>query len=70
MIIMFGYDINFFPFIIHNVMQVGLEQPEEPDISLASNLERQLLYSSLLDNKPVRIHHKINMILHGLIIML
>jgi hypothetical protein len=37
-------------------MQVGLEQPEEPDISLASNLERQLLYSarpSLFDNKPV-----------------
>ena len=41
----------------HMIMQVGLEQPEEPDISLASNLERQLLYSarpSLLDNKPVR----------------
>ena len=38
------------------LIQVGLEKPEEPDISLASNLERQLLYSarpSLFDNKPV-----------------
>ena len=66
------HGIIFFPSIIHNVMQVGLEKPEEPDISLASNLERQLLYlarPSLLDNKPVRIHHKINMISHGLIII-
>lgn len=36
--------------------QLALDQPDEPDISLASNLERQLLYSarpSLLDNAPV-----------------
>ena len=43
-------------FLLSLILQVGLEQPEEPDISLASNLERQLLYSarpSLFDNKPV-----------------
>ena len=36
--------------------QPALEQPSEPDLSLASNLERQLLYSnrpSLFEAKPV-----------------
>ena len=36
--------------------QPALEHPEEPDITLASNLERQLLYSSrpsLLETRPV-----------------
>ena len=36
--------------------QPTLEQPSEPDLTLASNLERQLLYSnrpSLFEAKPV-----------------
>ena len=48
--------------IIHCVIQVGLDEPEEADISLASNLERQLLYSarpSLFNNKPVSVYTKV-----------
>ena len=52
------YRTNTF-IVTHCVIQVGLDEPEEADISLASNLERQLLYSarpSLFDNKPVSIY--------------